>query len=126
MIEEGDNVEMGSSVSVGSACIGLPVACGFKRPSERRKQMRSLQPNGRLVAAVGAGKSGEFKRPSERLTQSRESHVRGAVEDADVDGVVPTTGVVKEFRSREVPSPLGITAGGGGTQYGGGNPGGGG
>ena len=123
MIEEGGNSEMGSSVGVGSASIGLPVACGFKRPSERRKQTRSLQPKGRLVAAVGAGES---KRLSESTTQSRESHVRGSAEDADtgeianVDGVVAVAGVVRGFKSPEVPGPLGITAGGGGNQCGGG------
>ena len=131
-MEEDGKVETESSVSVGCASIGLPVNDGFTRPSERRKQMRSLQPNGRLVAVVGAGKSGESKRPSERTTQSRESHVRGTVEDAEtgemaeVDGVVLIAGVVRGFQSPEVPGPLRVTAGGGGNQYGGGNPGGGG
>ena len=141
LIEEDDKVEMGSSVGVGFASIGLPVAGGFKRPSEMRKQMRSLQPNGRLVAAVGAGES---KRLSERMTQSRESHLRGSVEDAEtgkiaeVDGVVPIAGVVKGFKSPEVPGPLGVglkvqsvsesgqPACGGGNQYGEANEGGGG
>ncbi len=80
----GTEIGMGSSVGVGSASIGLPVADGFKRPSERRKQMRSLQPNGRLVAAVGAGEpgiglpvAGGFKRPSERRKQMRSLQPNG-------------------------------------------------
>ena len=140
MIEGGCKVEVGSPVGVGSASIGLPVAGGFRRPSERRKQMRSLQPYGSLVAAVGAGES---KRLSERMTQSRESHLRGSVVDeetgktADVDSVVLITGVVRGFKSPEFPGPLGVglkvqsgsQSGqrfGGGNQCGEANPGGGG
>ncbi len=147
IIEEGAKVGIGSSVSVGSASIGLAVAGGSKRPSERRKQMRSLQPNGRLVAAVGPG---GFRRLSERTTQSRESHVRGSVEGvetgkmADGDGVVLIASVVRGFKAPEIPGPLRLelkvqsgsqsgqrfgreeTAGGGGNQCGEGNQGGGG
>lgn len=132
--------------SVGSASIESPVADGFKRPSERRKHTRSLQPNGRLTA-VGAG---PFKRLNERSTQNRESHLRGAVGVvtsvtlAVVDGVVSIAGVVRRFEVLVVPGPVGVgfkvqsvseseqrldskeTAGGGGNQCGGGSPGGGG
>ena len=132
LIEGGCKVEMGSPVGVGSASIGLPVAGGFRRPSERRKQMRSLQPYGSLVAAVGAGES---KRLSERMTQSRESHLRGSVVDeetgktADVDSVVLITGVVRGFKSPEFPGPLGVglkvqSGSQSGQRFGGGNQGG--
>ena len=132
MIEGGCKVEMGSPVGVGSASIGLPVAGGFRRPSERRKQMRSLQPYGSLVAAVGAGES---KRLSERIIQSRESHLRGSVVDeetgktADVDGVVLIAGVVRGFKSPEFPGPLGVglkaqSGSQSGQRFGGGNQGG--
>ena len=123
MIEGGNKIRLGSPVSVGSAGIESPVSVGFKGPSERRKQMRSLQPYGRLVTAVGAG---PFKRLNERSTQSRESHARGAVEDvgsvgvASVDSGVPVAGVVRRFEAADIP------AGGGGNQYGAGNLGGGG
>ena len=124
MIIEGANkVGLGNLVSVGSASTESPVADGLQRPSDRRKQTRSLQPNGRLVTAVGAG---PFKRLNERSTQSRESHLRGAdegvesVKVAGVDGVVPIAGVVRGFEAADIP------AGEGGNQYGAGNPGGGG
>ena len=123
MIEGGNKVRLGSPVSVGSASIESPVSDGFKRPSERRKQRRSLQPYGRLVTAVGAG---PFRRLNERSTQSRESHLRVAVEDmesvrvAGVDGVVPIAGAVRGLEAADT------SAGGGGNQYGAGNPGGGG
>ena len=127
MIEGGYRVGPGSPVSVGSTGMGSPVSDGSQRPSERRKQTRSLQPNGRLVTAVGAG---PFKRLNERSTQSRESHLRVAVEDVDsvrvagVDGVVPVAGVV---RGIEVPVfPVSVCVGfkdgsGGGETTGGGS-----
>ena len=111
MIEGGNRVWSGIPVSVGSADIESLISDGFQRPSERRKQRRSLQPNGRLVTAVGAG---PFKRLNERSTQSRESHLREAVEDvesvvvAGVDGVVPVAGVVRGFEVSVVPGPLGV------------------
>ena len=138
MVEGGGKVGIGSSASVGSANIGLPVGVGSKRPSERRKQMRSSQPNGRLVAAVEAGAS---KRLNERTTQNRESHLR---EDAETGNMADGDGVIRVFNVPELPSPLRVgfkvqsgsqsgqrfgskeTSGGGGNHCGEGNPGGGG
>lgn len=109
IIEGGNKFGSGSPVSVGSTGMESPVSNGSQRPSERRKQTRSLQPNGRLVTAVGAG---PFKRLNERSTQSRESHLREAVEEeesvgvAGVVGVVPVASVVRGIEVPVVPGPF--------------------
>ena len=101
--EGGGKVKEGSSVSVGSASKGIPVAGGFNRPSERRRQIRSLQPNGRPVAVVGAGVlpvAGGSKRPSETLRQIRSSQPNGRPVAVVGAGVLPVAGGFKRPSER--------------------------